>query len=163
MTKETVIEVSEYSAKFRQPNKDIYEKALQFIKVGNMYDAFEVFYNSLVIANKYVDDYEIKVLFFPEIITKYLTFLTPDMLENTDTLFVLSINGKRIEIRKPDKKMFKEIFNKNMNNSLQALDYIFDNLVNEPDSIELDLIEYVSLKDIPSVLLFNKQVELKKK
>lgn len=164
MTKEKTIkiEVGTYSASFRQPTKFEYSKVLELEK-SNLYDAMELLYDSTVIADKYKNDFEIKTVFYSKLKVEFMSFIIPDITENEST-FTVTLNDKIFNIKKATREQHKQLFNESITGSaIDAIDFIFENLVENSDDINLSLMEYISLKDIPRILVFNKQLDLKKK
>lgn len=165
MTKEknTIkLEVGQYSASFRQPTKFEYAKAIALEK-SDLYDALELIYDSTVIAEKYKNDFSVKTVFFALLKKEFLNFVPFDFTEN-EYSFTVTINETKFNVRKPTRDQHKQLFNESiMGSVIDAIDYIFEYLVEDVDNVNLSLLEYVSLKDLPNLLVFNKQLELKKK
>jgi hypothetical protein len=153
----------ELSAKFKQPTKLIYKVALDLLDIKNdKFSALESFFKSTVIGDEYKEDFEVQAIFFPELLTEFFKFDYFDVNRDGD-MFIITINEKEIKVKSPNRDQFKKIFNTNMVSKVEAIDLVFEELVQDADNVNISLKEYLSLREFPTILLFNKELDLKKK
>jgi len=149
-----------FEASFKQPTMLVYKAFLEQ-KDSDKFKAFENFYNSLVIGTTYKDQPEVQIMFFTELNKRFLNFFDYDF-EDTEVNFKVTINEKVFTIAYPNKEQFGKLFNANLEGTLEGLEYIMENLSNDK-TIDLSIKEVLSLRSIPQLILFNKQLQLKKK
>lgn len=156
---------TKYIMNFKKPTTFDYTHAIIALNKNDYYGAFDFMFNALATDTKYKENDEIKALFFNEFYENYFKFIElEEFYSDENGLYKVTINKKTVKFKKPDRKVYKEIFNERIGNPIGALDIIFEKLLlPEFADIDLTVMEYVSLKDIPTALLFNKQIELKKK
>lgn len=146
------------SLKFKSPNKLIYKLVIDTM-TNDTYEAMDILFDNLETTGKYKDDFATKILFFPELNNKFLDFIEyePEFVEGG---FNVKLGKKLLKVKYPDRDNFKELFNLNIKSTSEALLFVLENMV---EGGELTLKEMFSLKDLPTIILFQKQVDFKKK
>lgn len=166
----TLPDSSEITCYFKKPNKLTYKLAMEYLQSEDRFSAFETIFNSTLHSTDYEggieaikNDETLKTLFFGDLAEKYLNFsdITVDV-EKTESNFIVKINNKSVTLRYPNKEEYKEIFNRNVKNYLDAWEYIYDNLKTEGNDIN-DLKLFAAASNVPSLIIYNKQISLKKK
>jgi len=152
---------------FRYPNKLIYKSVLDKLKADDTAAAFEILFDDCLnqLDNKF--EFEDKVYYFEELANKFLGFKEMNLVAE-DNKYNISVNGKEFIISKPDRNQVKELFNLNLKSSIDALNYVYRNLKISGYEFDLnnnieDIVDYYSMHQLASVLVFNKNLDLKKK
>lgn len=173
-TKKTDLELTkqlpdgtEINCKFKSPSKLTYKVALEYLQKEDRYAAFETLFNSTLIETDYEGDLKedeyTKVLFFGDLATNYLDFSGIKVdIDKFEDRFEVTIGKKKFTLRYPSKEEYKEIFNRNVKNFMDAWEYIYSTLKTEGDEIT-DIKQFAAASNIPSVILYSKQMQLKKK
>ncbi len=146
---------------FKEADKFILNQVIDLINKDN-YGALEMLFDYLVIDKSFnKEDFATKMIFYPELREKVLSFVTPEVNKNDDGSFEIRVNKKVLALKNPDKIQFKELFNKNIESPTYALEYVLDTLYDGYEKLTNS--EYFGLIQLPTMILFQKQLDLKKK
>lgn len=151
---------------FKYPNKLTYKNVLDKLKSDDTASAFELLFDDCLnlLNNKF--DFEDKVLYFEELANKFLSF-NEISVEIEDNKYSITVNNKNLKLLKPDRNQIKELFNLNLKSNIESLNYIYNKLKTDGYTFDFnnieDIVDYYSMHQLASILIFNKNIEIKKK
>lgn len=151
---------------FKYPNKLTYKKVLDKLKNDDTADAFEVLFDDCLNQLDNNFEFDDKIGYFNQLATTFLSFKEAD-IKYDDNIYTINVNNKEFTFRKPNREEIKQIFNISLKSNIDALAFIFDKLKLSGYEFNFDVIEdivdYYSLHQLAGVLIYNKQLDLKKK
>jgi len=151
---------------FKYPNKLTYKNVLDKLKNDDTASSFEILFDDCLNQLDNNFEFEDKIGYFEELASKFLSF-KEFSFDERDGLFIVVINNKELKFKKPDREQIKQLFNVNLKSSTESLNYIYSNLKvsgYEFNFYEIeDIVDFYSLHQLPSMFIYHKQLDLKKK
>ncbi len=168
MKNDNILSIEKYGLKleFNRPTKLVYYTVIDLIHSGDEASLIEVLFDNLIIGeNKY--EFDEKILVIQDLVAEFIEVPVIDIKLDDINNFVLLIGDKEVVLKRPTREQFKEIYTKNNDNGIIALEYCYKELYVSGYKFDLtnfkDLRTFVGCFKIPNLIIYNKTLDLKKK
>lgn len=164
--------------KFKQPSKLVFSKAYNSMTENDYFMAVEIIIDNCLQNELDSDGKErMIVLLSAPIIAEFFKFETVNIIDdykgnskeykelkiNNPIILTLFAGNYKIFIKPLSRFDYKEIYNRSIISSIDALDYVFNNLKIGGDDIQKNLPVYFSCIKVSEYLLMYKHNSIKKK
>jgi len=151
---------------FKNPNLLVYSSVLSKINSNDIASAYEILFDSCINVLENIYEYDEKISYFSDLSEAFLK-LKESTITKSENVYTIKVGDKEVLIKHPSRDEFKEIFNLNISSSVMAWQYIYTTLYVSGYKFNLDNFDdlqlFVSCNQIPTIILYNKQLDLKKK